>query len=151
MEQDAQTSRTGAPSTPIIPFSIEVLKLPDHTKVYPGHDYKGDTVSTIGEERAFNPRLQVSSANEYADLMSGLTLANPKMMDVAVPANLSIGQSLTIDPEIVSATVTVEDAILQIEGNAVLFIDLRETRERQVTGIIPWISPHPLPVAERRH
>ena len=114
-----------------------ILKLPDHIKVYPGHDYKGDTVSTIGEERAFNPRLQVSSADEYADLMSGLSLASPKMMDVAVPANLSIGQSLTIDPEIVSATVTVEDAILQIEGNAVLFIDLRETRERQITGIIP--------------
>ena len=115
----------------------KVLRLPDNTKVYPGHDYKGDTVSTIGEERAFNPRLQVSSANEYADLMAGLSLANPKMMDVAVPANLSIGQSLTADPDIVSATVTVEDAITQLEEGAVLFIDLRETRERQITGIIP--------------
>ena len=115
----------------------KILKLPDDTKVYPGHDYKGDTVSTIGEERAFNPRLQVSSANEYADLMAGLSLANPKMMDLAVPANLSIGQSLTTDPDIVSATVTVEDAIMQLKDGAVLFIDLRETRERQITGIIP--------------
>jgi hypothetical protein len=55
--------------------------------VFPAHDYKGDTVSTIGEEKAFNPRLQVRSVDEYVDLMSNLHLPNPKMMDVAVPAN----------------------------------------------------------------
>ncbi len=115
----------------------KVLELPDDTKVYPGHDYKGDTTSTIGEERAFNPRLQVSSANEYVDLMAGLSLANPKMMDVAVPANLRIGQSLAIDPDIVSATVVVEDAVRRLEEGGSLFIDLRETRERQITGVIP--------------
>ena len=71
----------------------KLLKLPDETLVYPGHDYKGDTVSTIGEERAFNPRLQVSSAGEYVGIMEKLNLANPKMMDVAVPANLKIGLS----------------------------------------------------------
>src|SRR3978361_1591708 len=49
-----------------------LLKLPDSTLVYPAHDYKGDTVSTIGEEKAFNPRLQVKSAAEYADLMNNL-------------------------------------------------------------------------------
>src|SRR6186997_1414388 len=64
-----------------------LLKLPDATLVYPAHDYKGDTVSTIGEEKAFNPRLQVKSINEYADLMNNLKLRNPKLMDVAVPAN----------------------------------------------------------------
>ena len=69
----------------------KLLTLPDETLVYPGHDYKGDTVSTVGEERRFNPRLQVSSPAEYAALMNGLNLANPKMMDVAVPANLSVG------------------------------------------------------------
>src|SRR6202008_1940721 len=56
-----------------------LLKLPDETLVYPAHDYKGDTVSTIREERAYNPRLQVQSAEEYVDLMSNLSLTNPKM------------------------------------------------------------------------
>ena len=69
----------------------KLLKLPEETLVYPAHDYKGDTVSTIGEERRFNPRLQAASADEYAALMSKLTLANPKMMDVAVPANMKVG------------------------------------------------------------
>ncbi|XXU04555.1 MBL fold metallo-hydrolase [Sorangium sp. So ce854] len=69
----------------------KLLKLPDRTLVYPGHDYKGWTVSTIGEERAHNPRLQVGSEAEYVELMRGLKLANPKLMDVAVPANLACG------------------------------------------------------------
>ena len=68
-----------------------LLKLPENTLVYPGHDYKGDTVSTIGEEKAFNPRLQVQSIDEYADLMNNLNLPNPKLMDVVVPENMQIG------------------------------------------------------------
>ncbi len=68
-----------------------LLKLPEETLVYPAHDYKGDTVSTIGEEKAFNPRLQVKSIDEYVELMNHLNLPNPKMMDVAVPANMRIG------------------------------------------------------------
>src|ERR1700728_3735441 len=69
----------------------KLLKLPETTLVFPAHDYKGDTVSTIGEEKAFNPRLQVKSMDEYAELMNNLKLANPKMMDVAVPANMRVG------------------------------------------------------------
>lgn len=68
-----------------------LLRLPEETKVYPGHDYKGMTMSTIGEEKAFNPRLQVRSVDEYVDLMNNLNLPNPKLMDVAVPANLGCG------------------------------------------------------------
>src|SRR5437660_10173786 len=68
-----------------------LLRLPDETLVYPAHDYKGDTVSTIGEEKAFNPRLKVKSVDEYVDLMNSLHLPNPKMMDVAVPANMHVG------------------------------------------------------------
>src|SRR6266571_3967674 len=64
-----------------------LLKLPDETMVFPAHDYKGDTVSTIGEEKRFNPRLQVRSVDEYVELMANLKLPKPKMMDVAVPAN----------------------------------------------------------------
>ena len=69
----------------------KLLRLPDETLVYPAHDYKGWTVSTIAEERAHNPRLQVANEQEYVDIMSNLKLANPKMMDVAVPANLGCG------------------------------------------------------------
>ena len=69
----------------------KLLRLPEETLVFPAHDYKGETVSTIGEERAFNPRLQVKSADEYVALMNSLNLPNPKMMDVAVPANMKVG------------------------------------------------------------
>src|SRR5208337_3260603 len=69
----------------------KLLKLPDETLVYPAHDYKGETVSTIGEEKLFNPRLRVNSVDEYAELMGKLDLPNPKMMDVAVPANMHVG------------------------------------------------------------
>src|SRR5829696_155489 len=68
-----------------------LLRLPRETLVYPAHDYKGDTVSTIGEERTFNPRLQVKSVEDYVALMNNLNLPNPKMMDVAVPANMRVG------------------------------------------------------------
>jgi glyoxylase-like metal-dependent hydrolase (beta-lactamase superfamily II) len=65
-----------------------VLKLPEKTLVYPGHDYKGKKVSTIGQQKNTNPRLQVKSSNEYVELMNSLSLPNPKMMDIAVPANI---------------------------------------------------------------
>src|SRR6201746_1495024 len=68
-----------------------LLKLPDETMVFPAHDYKGDTVSTIGEEKRYNPRLQVRSADEYVELMNNLNLPNPKLMDVVVPANMHVG------------------------------------------------------------
>jgi glyoxylase-like metal-dependent hydrolase (beta-lactamase superfamily II) len=68
-----------------------LLKLPEHTLVYPAHDYNGMTVSTIGEELRHNPRLQVASKAEYVALMDGLNLADPRLMDVAVPANRSCG------------------------------------------------------------
>lgn len=70
---------------------IKLMKLGDETLVYPAHDYKGDTVSTIGEERLFNPRLRVRSVDEYVDLMNNLILPNPKMMDVAIPSNMKLG------------------------------------------------------------
>src|SRR5262245_12558122 len=74
----------------------KLLRLPEQTLVFPAHDYKGETVSTIGEEKAFNPRLQVKSVDEYVDVMSKLKLANPKMMDVAIPANMRVGLSQEI-------------------------------------------------------
>jgi sulfur dioxygenase len=70
----------------------KLFKLPDETLVYPAHDYKGWTVSSIAEERTYNPRLAGKSAEDYAAIMQSLKLPNPKMMDVAIPANLACGQ-----------------------------------------------------------
>lgn len=69
----------------------KLLMLPDDTLVYPGHDYKGWTVSTIAEERACNPRLQVAGESAYVEQMSNLKLPNPRLMDIAVPANRACG------------------------------------------------------------
>lgn len=69
----------------------KLLNLPDETLLYPAHDYKGCTVSSIGEEKAHTPRLQIRLEREYVELMRGLKLSNPKIMDVAVPANLACG------------------------------------------------------------
>jgi len=68
-----------------------LLRLPDDTLVYSAHDYNGMTVSTIGEERRHNPRLKVTDKQAYIDLMNGLELSDPRLMDVAVPANRSCG------------------------------------------------------------
>ena len=72
----------------------KLLKLPEKTIVYPAHDYNGKKFSTIGDEKNNNPRLQVDSVDQYIEIMNNLKLANPKMMDVAVPANL---KGVTLD------------------------------------------------------
>ncbi len=123
-----------------------LLALPDATRVYPGHDYKGDTVSTIGEERAHNPRLQVTSAEEYAAIMNDLRLDNPKMMDVAVPANLHIG--MQVAPEIAGSTLDAPEAMSRHGDPAVLFVDLRESAERHRDGVIPGSIHLPYPGLE---
>jgi sulfur dioxygenase len=113
-----------------------LLRLPDETLVFPAHDYKGDTVSTIGEEKAFNPRLQVKSIDEYVALMNGLNLSNPKMMDVAVPANMRQG---LVQEEIARRgwAVSARDAMELIGRSDVALIDLRERSERERHGSIP--------------
>ena len=113
----------------------KLLKLPNDTLVYPGHDYKGDTVSTIGEERFFNPRLQVNSEIEYSNIMNNLNLPNPKHMDIAVHANLAIGFSAAT-PDIQKATIKAKDAVNSSTRNTI-FIDLREGAERVRDGVIP--------------
>lgn len=69
-----------------------LLALGDETLVYPAHDYKGWTVSTVGEERRHNPRLQAGSAEAYAELMAGLDLPDPKRIKTALPANRNLGR-----------------------------------------------------------
>ena len=114
----------------------KLLRLPDETMVYPAHDYKGDTVSTIGEEKRYNPRLQVKSIDDYVALMANLKLPNPKMMDVAVPSNMRVGLA---QAEIARRgwALTAPQAIKLMGQPGVVFIDLREQREREKHGSIP--------------
>jgi glyoxylase-like metal-dependent hydrolase (beta-lactamase superfamily II)/rhodanese-related sulfurtransferase len=121
-----------------------LLKLPDETMVFPAHDYKGDTVSTIGEERRYNPRLQVRSVDEYIELMANLKLPNPKMMDVAVPANMHVGlhqEELARQGLALSA----RDAINSLGRPDILLVDLRETSERAKHGTISGALHAPYP------
>jgi sulfur dioxygenase len=122
----------------------KLLRLPDQTLVFPAHDYKGETVSTIGEERAFNPRLQVKSVDEYVTLMNRLDLPNPKMMDVAVPANMRVGLA---QEEIARRgwAISADHAVGLIGRGDVALVDLREPRERAKYGIIPGSLHAPYP------
>jgi len=113
----------------------KLLRLPNETLVYPAHDYKGEMVSTIGEEKRFNPRLQVTSADEYVALMNNLNLPNPKMMDVAVPANMHVG----LHQEDIARrgwSIDAANAIKIVGQPDVALIDLREKREREKNGVI---------------
>src|SRR5271156_4589297 len=114
----------------------KLMKLPDETMVYPAHDYKGDTVSTIGEEKLYNPRLKVKSMDEYADLMNNLKLPNPKMMDVAVPANMHVG----LHQEEVARkgwAFSAAEAIALRGRSDIAIVDLREKSEREKHGTVP--------------
>jgi sulfur dioxygenase len=121
-----------------------LLKLPDDTLVFPAHDYKGESVSTIGEEKAFNPRLQVKSVDEYVALMNNLNLPNPKMMDVAVPANMKVGFAQEAIAQRGWA-VTAKAAIGLVGRPDIALIDLRERPEREKSGVIPGSLHAPYP------
>jgi sulfur dioxygenase len=122
----------------------KLLRLPDATFVYPAHDYKGDTVSTIGEEKLFNPRLKVTSVDEYAALMNSLNLPNPKMMDVAVPTNMQVGLQ---QDEIARKgwALSAAEAIALCGRSDIALVDLRETSERDKHGVIPGSLHTPYP------
>ena len=121
-----------------------LLKLPDDTMVFPAHDYKGDTVSTIGEEKRFNPRLQVKSVEDYIELMNNLNLPNPKLMDVVMPANMSVGlkqHELARHGQALSA----QDMIARLGDPDILLVDLREADERTRHGVLPGALHAPYP------
>jgi rhodanese-related sulfurtransferase len=122
----------------------KLLKLPDETMIFPAHDYKGETVSTIGEEKAFNPRLQVRSPDEYAELMNSLNLPNPKMMDVAVPANMRVGLAQDAIAQRGWA-VSAAEAMTLVGRPDVALVDLRENTERDRHGVIAGSLHAPYP------
>ena len=69
----------------------KLLKLPEETLLYPGHDYKGESVSSIGKEKINNPRLQVGNMDEYIEIMNKLNLSKPNLMDTNVTRNIKLG------------------------------------------------------------
>ncbi|MCP1675282.1 glyoxylase-like metal-dependent hydrolase (beta-lactamase superfamily II) [Natronocella acetinitrilica] len=86
----------GDPGKSYDSITQRLFTLGDDTLVYPAHDYKGWTVSSIREERLHNPRLANKSRDAYIEIMNNLNLPNPKQMDIAVPANLACGQVRSI-------------------------------------------------------
>jgi glyoxylase-like metal-dependent hydrolase (beta-lactamase superfamily II)/rhodanese-related sulfurtransferase len=121
-----------------------LLKLPDETLVFPAHDYKGDTVSTIGEEKRYNPRLQVKSIDEYVELMGNLNLPNPKLMDVVIPANMHVGLHQD-ELEKKGQSLNARQAIESLGRTDVLLVDLRETSERAKHGTLSGALHAPYP------
>jgi len=112
----------------------KILKLPEQMLVYPAHDYKGDTVSTIEEEKKFNPRLQVKSKQEYIDIMNNLNLPDPKMMDVSVPSNLNLG--IDINRQKITNGLLAYEFKNELNLETCLLIDLREKNEIEKAGKI---------------
>jgi glyoxylase-like metal-dependent hydrolase (beta-lactamase superfamily II)/rhodanese-related sulfurtransferase len=110
-----------------------LLKLPEETMVFPAHDYKGD-----------NPRLQVRSVDEYVELMANLKLPNPKMMDVAVPANMHVGLH---QDELArqGLSLSASDAIESLGRPDILLVDLRENSERAKHGTLSGALHAPYP------
>jgi len=121
----------------------KLLKLPEETLVYPGHDYKGETVSTIIEEKKFNPRLQVQSVDEYVEIMNNLNLPDPKMMDVAVPSNLKLG--IDFNRQKVNNGIEPEEFNKIKKDSSAILIDLREQNEIDKEGMIKNSEIVPFP------
>jgi sulfur dioxygenase len=85
--------QNGDPGTLYDSVHSVLFGLPEDTVVLPGHDYRGFTTSTIGEEKRYNPRLANRNREEFIALMNGLNLPRPKLIDVAVPANRACGEA----------------------------------------------------------
>ena len=69
----------------------KLLRLPSETLLYPGHDYNGKMVSSIGKEKKFNPRLQINDVDEYIEIMNNLNLKTPDQIDFNIASNLKLG------------------------------------------------------------
>ncbi len=127
-----------------------LLKLPDDTLVFPAHDYRGNRVTTIGTERLTNPRLQVRSADEYAELMANLNLPHPKMMDVAVPANRACGTAKPAPSSPSSASGLHRTSARGVDVKRYRVVDVREPDEwAGELGHIPQAELVPLAGVER--
>ncbi len=142
----------------------QILSLPDRCLLYPGHDYRGLTATSVAEEKRYNPRLGGEiNASDFAGYMNNLGLPHPKLMDIAVPANLRCGRpdsdsALPADPDWAPLTSTfggmweiqpqdLEDRLAEAKTGAIQIIDVREPSEFSDTlGHIP--GAHLLPLSQ---
>jgi glyoxylase-like metal-dependent hydrolase (beta-lactamase superfamily II)/rhodanese-related sulfurtransferase len=116
-----------------------IFSLPDDCPIFPAHDYRGLTSTSVGEERAFNPRLgDALSESEFALYMGNLGLAHPKLMDAAVPANLKCGRvegQIMADPDWAPLTYNfagfweIEPRWVEENASKVQILDVREPDE----------------------
>ncbi len=110
-----------------------IFTLPDHTLVYPGHDYRGHTVSTVGEEKRFNPRVGGGKTEEeFVEIMANLSLAQPKRIKEAVPANLACGtadESRRFEPLPGAAAAEISPRWVYENLSDILLVDVREPDE----------------------
>ena len=119
----------------------QILSLPPSCLLYPAHDYRGLTVTSVAEERSFNPRLGGDiSERDFVGYMENLGLPHPKLMDVAVPANMKCGEPAqgtppARDPQWAPLTFTfagiweLPPAVLEEHQNDVQLVDVRERDE----------------------
>ena len=117
----------------------QIFSLPERCLLYPGHDYRGLTVTSVGEEKLYNPRLAESvGEGDFVGYMTHLGLPHPKQMDVAVPANMKCGKpvkSTTSDPDWAPLTYTfagiweVQPHWLEEHLRDVQILDVREPDE----------------------
>jgi sulfur dioxygenase len=131
----------GSPERLYRSVQSQILSLPPHCLLFPAHDYKGLTASSVEEERRFNPRFGGSSNEaDFAGYMNHLGLPHPKLMDVAVPANLRCGEPehhalLPDEPKWAALVWTfaglweIEPQALEDAGAAVQIVDVREPAE----------------------
>jgi glyoxylase-like metal-dependent hydrolase (beta-lactamase superfamily II)/rhodanese-related sulfurtransferase len=119
----------------------QIFTLPDECLLYPGHDYRGLTVTSVAEEKAFNPRLGgMLSESDFAGYMANLKLAHPKKLEVAVPANLQCGRPndgapLMSDPTWAPLSYSfagvweIDPAWVEENPDAITVLDVREPAE----------------------
>lgn len=131
-----------------------LLTYPADTWVYPGHDYKGESISSIGEEAAHNPRILIGKdqgKDAFIDHMNNLKLANPKMMDVAVPANLKLGlpcSKLQQEVRERGSAYSAQQAVAEVVKDKVAVVDLRDDNEVIKYGTIQASHHFHIPYAK---
>jgi glyoxylase-like metal-dependent hydrolase (beta-lactamase superfamily II)/rhodanese-related sulfurtransferase len=123
----------GSPHKLFNSVTNRLYKLPDDTFIFPAHDYRGHTHSTIGLEKRFNARIpEGRPETEFTKIMQELKLANPKKIHEAVPANMACGRKIearTFSPQIVSGVPEITVEILRATQQKTTLIDVRKPEE----------------------
>lgn len=126
----------------------QLFTLSDDTIVWPGHDYQGRTQSTIGQEKLGNSRLAGKTQDEFIAIMQALDLPKPKLIDIAVPANLTSGLRHDADgigknrlfeqeAEAYAGDISPELAYSWLQSDQAIMVDVRTDAEREWVGFVP--------------